>query len=163
MADPYDENQIDSALGFWEGLHPGVRSAVIMWVVLIGIGLLNSVTGGTSIVFCYPVQLFLYAANGALGAYFALGSGYDPSDLPQVGAIAGLVGWILPALFYLVFGLILGLVTFGFGFVGVAAWLICGPVDLAIHATCGALGAWLYGRFGGSAAAVPYDPDDPYR
>ena len=45
---------------------------------------------------------------------------------------------------------VLGLVTFGIGFLGLAAWILCGPVDLAIQAICGALGAWLYGRLGGA-------------
>jgi len=143
----FGEDTLSGDAGFWEGLHPGVRSAVLLWLFLIGIAILNSLTGGTSIVFCYAVQLLLYVINGALAGYFALNSGYDIPDLPQVGAIAGLVLWVLPALFYLVFDLILGLVTFGLGLLGLASWIVCGPIDLAIQAACGALGAWLYGQF----------------
>jgi len=153
MDDPYasdgERDTPKSPAGYWECLHPGVRSAVILWGFLIGIAVLNSFSAGASVVFSYPVQLILYVANGALAAYFALGQGYQLSDLPRVGIIAGLVAWILPALFYLIFGLILGVVTLGIGFLGVATWVLCGPVDLAIQATCGALGAWLYGRFAG--------------
>jgi len=156
--DFYGDDRIGGAMGFWERLHPSIRSALILWAFLIGIAVINALTGGTSVVFCYPVQLLLYMANGALAGYFASGSGYRTADLPRIGAIAGFVAWILPALFYLVFGLILGLVTVGIGFLGVAAWLICGPVDLAIQATCGALGAWLYGRFSGASTGDTYDP-----
>ncbi|MGC8838068.1 MAG: hypothetical protein ACP5UM_06590 [Anaerolineae bacterium] len=150
MADWYDygtEERKGGPSGFWQGLHPGVRSAVLLWLILLGIAILNTVTGGSSIVFCYPVQVLLYLANGALAGYFALNAGYEVSDLPRIGAIAGFVLWILPALFYLVFGLILGIVTLGVGFLGVASWILCGPVELAVQAACGALGAWLYGRF----------------
>jgi hypothetical protein len=154
----YREDMVDNAVGFWERLHPGIRSAVILWAFLIGIAMLNSFTGGTSVVFCYPVQLLLYVGNGALAGYFALNSGYHTTDLPRIGAIAGLVAWVLPALFYLVFGFILGLVTLGIGFLGVATWMLCGPVDLAIQVTCGALGAWLYGHFTGAKAGDNYGP-----
>lgn len=135
---------------FWQGLHPGVRSALIFWIILLAIALLNSLTGGTSLVFCYPVQVLLYVANGALAAHFAIGSGYHTSDLSKVGAIAGLVAWVMPAAYYLIFGLLLGLVSLGVGWlVGAIGWLLCGPIDLAIHALFAALGAWLYGRFAG--------------
>jgi hypothetical protein len=153
-----DRDLIGSAMGLLGSLHPGIRSAVLLWAFLIGIAVLNSFTGGTSVVFCYPVQLLLYVGNGALASYFALNSGYHTAALPRVGAIAGLVAWVLPALFYLVFGFILGLVTFGIGFVGVATWVLCGPVDLAIQVTCGALGAWLYGHFTGEKAGDNYGP-----
>ena len=146
----YGNDYYDKPRGFWEGLHPGVRSALIFWVILLAIALLNSFTGGTSLVFCYPVQVLLYAANGALAAYFALGSGRHTSDLPRVGAVAGLVAWVMPAIYYLIVGLLLGLVSLGVGWlVGAAGWLLCGPIDLAIHALFAALGAWLYGRFAG--------------
>jgi len=138
------------AAGFWERLHPSIRSALILWAFLIGIAVINVLTGGTSVVFCYAVQLLLYAANGALAGHFALGSGYQSSDLPSVGAIAGFIAWILPALFYLVFDVILGLVTLGIGFLGLAVWVLCGPIDLVIQVICGAIGGWLYGRSTGA-------------
>lgn len=143
----YSDDRVGEAVGFWERLHPGIRSALILWTFPIGIAVINSLTGRTSVVFCYPVQLILYMANGALVGHFALGSGYHPSDLPGVGAIAGFVAWIVPTLFYLVFDIILGLVTLGIGFLGIAVWLLCGPIDLVIQAISGAIGGWLYGRF----------------
>lgn len=149
FSDISNDDPVDQATDFWAGLHPGVRSAVLLWLFLVAIAVINSLTGGTSVVFCYPVQLLIYAANGVLAGYFALGSGYHHSDLPRVGIIAGLVAWILPALFYLIFSLILGLVTLGIGFFGIATWILCGPIELAIQATCGVLGAWAYGRFAG--------------
>jgi len=130
----------------WGNLHPALRSAVVFWAFLIAIALVNSFTGGTSIAFCYPVQLLLYIANGALAAHFALKAGYHPADLPRVGAIAGLLVWVLPAVYYLIAVLILGIATLGVGFLGLAGWLLCGPVDLVIQATSGAIGAWLYGK-----------------
>ena len=155
----YENNYYDKPKNSWEGLHPGVRSALIFWVLLLAIALLNSFTGGTSLVFCYPVQVFLYAANGALAAYFALNSGHDAGDLPKIGAIAGLVAWVMPAVYYLIFGLLLGVVTLGMGWlVGAVGWLLCGPIDLAIHAVFAALGAWLYGRFAGGRG----DSNAPY-
>lgn len=135
---------------FWGRLHPGIRSAVILWVFLLVVALVNSLTGGASIVFCYPVQLLLYVGNGALAGFFAVESGYRVEELARAGAVAGLVAWLLPTLYYVVFGLILGLVTLGAGLFGVATWLVCGPVDLVVQAICGAFGAWLYGRLSGA-------------
>ncbi len=149
----YENDYDERPKNFWEGLHPGVRSALIFWIVLLALALLNSFTGGTSLVFCYPVQILLYAANGALAAYFALRSGHHTSDLPRVGAIAGLVAWVMPAVYYLIVGLLLGIATLGVGWlVGAAGWLLCGPIDLSIHALFAALGAWLYGRFASPAS-----------
>ena len=150
------DDTVGGAVGFWERLHPSIRSALILWSFLIGIAVINSLTGGTSVVFCYPVQLILYVANGALAGHFALGSDYHPSDLPRVGAIAGFVAWTLPALFYLVFDIILGLVTLGIGFLGIAVWVLCGPIDLVIQAICGAIGGWLYRRFAGAQESEWY-------
>lgn len=159
MNNPYGKysgaDVTDPALGFWSRFHPGVRSAIIVGLILTAIAVLNSFTGGTSIIFLYPVQILVYIANGVLAAYLAIRSGYQRADLPKVGAIAGAVGWVLPALFYLIFGLILGIATFGVGFLAVAVWVLCGPIDLAIHAFCGMLGGWLYGRFSGVPAAIP--------
>lgn len=137
---------------FGSGLHPGVRSALIVSGVVLLISFINAFTAGTSVIFCYPVQLLIYVGNGALGAYFALNSGYDVYRLPRVGAVAGAVAWILPAAFYLIGSLVLGLFTLGVGFLGVAVWLLCGPVDLAIHVMCAMFGAWLYGRFSGGSS-----------
>lgn len=131
---------------FWEGLHPGVRSALWFWLFLLGIAVLNTLTGGGSVVICYPLQLLLYVANGALAARLALAAGYAAVDLPRVGAIAGFVAWILPAVYYLVFDLLLGIFTLGIGLVGVATWVLCGPIELIVQTICGAIGAWLYGR-----------------
>ena len=99
-----DERNRDA--GWWQGLHPSVRSALIFCTLLLGVALLNAFTG-VSIIICYPVQLLLYVGNGALAGSFALGAGYSATDLPRVGAIAGFAAWILPAIFYLVFGLLL--------------------------------------------------------
>lgn len=147
----YDHDDLDfpkqNPTTLWQSQHPGVRSAIVMWGLLLVVALINSFTGGTSILFFYPVQLLLYIANGYLAGYYALTSGRHPSDLSQIGAIAGFVAWILPAVYYVVFGLILGVVTFGIGaIVGFGVWLLCGPIDLAIHAILAAFGAWLYGR-----------------
>lgn len=138
---------------FGSGLHPGIRSALIVWGIILLISLINAFTAGTSVIFCYPVQLLVYVGNGALGAHFALGSGYDTPSLPQVGAVAGAVAWVLPAAFYFIGSLILGIFTLGIGFFGMAVWLLCGPVDLAIHVMFAMFGAWLYGRYSGGSSS----------
>lgn len=140
--------------GFWGSMHPSLRSAVIIWVFLIAFALVNSFTAGGSIVICYPLQLLLYLANGALAARFALDSGYSVSDLPRLGAFAALLGWLAPAIFYFVLGILLGVVTLGAALIGTVLCIACGPIDLALHAACGALGAYLYGQFSG----IPPEP-----
>jgi len=137
--------------GFWSGLHPSLRSAAIVWIFLLAFALVNSFTAGSSLVICYPLQLLLYFGNGALAARFALDSGYAVSDLPRLGAFAALLGWIAPALFYFVAGVLLGIVTLGAALVGMVFCVACGPIDLALHAACGALGAYVYGRVSGAA------------
>lgn len=37
--------------GLWTGWHPGLRAAILMWILLLGISVLHSFTGGTSLVF----------------------------------------------------------------------------------------------------------------
>lgn len=156
--DNYDLDEYGSG-GLWASQHPGVRSALIMWGFLLVIAMINTFTGTTSLLFCYPIQLILYVANGYLAGYFALDSGRHPTEFARIGAIAGFVAWILPMAFYLIAGLGLGFVTLGVGtIVGLGVWFLCGPIDLAIHASCAAFGAWFYGRNKG-------EPDlfsDPY-
>lgn len=126
--------------------HPSLRAAVIMWAFLLGISILNSFTLGISFFLCYPVQLVLYLINGYLAGHFALNEGYRKSELPRVGALAGLLAWILPTLYYFIFSVVLGLVTVGIGFFGMAAWILWGPIDFAVYATCGVIGAMIAGR-----------------
>ncbi len=148
--DDYDDEDFggpDSGWNhFWKGLHPGLKSAALLWVVSFGFGVLHGATVGVSLLLCYPVQLLFYVANGVLAGYFAVNQGFKVSALPRVGAIAGFFLWILPAIVYLVFGLLLGISTFGVGFIGVATWLVCGPVELAVQMAAGAFGGWFYGR-----------------
>lgn len=105
-------------MGFLRGLHPGIRAAVIFSLVLLGINLIHTFTGGATTI-CYPVQLLFYIANGALAGYLASGSGYDAADFPRVGAIAGLVAWIMPAIYLLIIVTILDLATPGVKFLGI--------------------------------------------
>lgn len=146
----YGKDLSANALGFWDGLHPGVRSGLIFTVFYVIVALINAFSAGTSIVFCYPVQLVLYVVNGALAGYFASSSEEHSGELAQVGAIAGLSAWVLPAIAYFILGLFFGFATFGIGLISLLGCLICGPVDLAIQALLGALGAWAYGHFGGA-------------
>lgn len=130
----------------WHGLPPSLRSALIMWLFLFGIALFNSFTGHTSIIFCYPIQWLLYIANGYVAGRFALDDGASKSELARVGALAGFFAWIMPAVYYVVFSALFGLVTLGVGLVGMVFLLICGPIDLVLHAVFGIFGAWLAGR-----------------
>lgn len=45
---------------------------------------------------------------------------------------------------------------FGAAFVGLIGCVLCGPIDLAIHAAFGALGAYIYGRYRGPAPDPSY-------
>ena len=141
----------------WGRLPPGVRSGLIVGVFLVVSGLISSLTGGASSVFCLPVLFLFYLANGALAAYFAGGMGCVASDLPKHGAIAGLVAWGVSGLYYLVVAPLVGIATLGLGFLDLARWVVCGPIDLAVQAAAGALGAWLYGRFAGVRSEPPSD------
>lgn len=127
----------------WSSLHPAVRSAMLMWAFLLVIALLNSFTAGTSLLFSYPIQLMLYVGNGYLAGRFALNDGRHSSELVRIGAVAGFIAWILPPVYYIV----LGLMPSGLGnLMGLGALFLCGSIDLAIHATCSAFGAWFVGR-----------------
>lgn len=145
-ATPSRRRTVSPRRGGSSGLHPSLRAAVVIWIGIGAILLINVFTGGTSLLFCLPFQWLLYAGNGALAGSFALSSGYNNSDLPRIGALAGLFGWILPAVFYVVLS-ILGIPAFGIGLLGIAAWIVCAPLDLAVHAVLGAVGAVIYGNF----------------
>lgn len=141
------EEITERAQSFWEGLHPGVRSGLIFTVFYVVVALINAFSAGVSIVVCYPVQLLLYVANGGLAGYFASSSETYRDELAQVGAVAGLAAWVLPAIAYFILGIFFGFATLGVGFFSLIGCIVCGPVDLAIQALLGALGAWGYGRF----------------
>lgn len=142
--------------GFWNNLPPSVRAGLIVAVFLSVIWLINTITVGSSLVFCLPIELALYVANGALAAHFALDSGYATADLPRIGAFAALIGWGGQAITILILGLILGFVTLGGALVGFVGCLACGPIFLAVHAAFGALGAYIYGRYRGPAADTTF-------
>ncbi len=137
------------SLSRWQRTNPAVRSAVLTWVVLTASPIIVAATGGATVALCFPLHVLVYIATGALAAYFALGSGYPVERLPRIGATAGAIGWILPALIAIIAS-VLGIAAWGVGILGIAAWVLCGPLSLAAQVVCGALGAWLYGRFGSS-------------
>lgn len=147
----FDHDDFDNVpTGFFGSIPPGVRAGLITGVFLVGAGLISSFTGGTAAVFCFPVLLLIYAGNGVLAGYFAGRSGTDAADFPKTGAVAGLVAWGLSALYYLIIAPIIGLATVGLGFLDIARWVLCGPIDLAVQVALAALGAWAYGRFSGA-------------
>jgi hypothetical protein len=125
-------------------LPPSLRAAMLMWTFVGIIAIINTFTAGTSLIFFFPVQLLLYAITGALAARFALNEGYPRDRVPTVGAQAGFFAWILPALVYLLLSLF-G-ISIGVGLLGIAAWIVCGPIDLAVQVVMGAIGASLYNR-----------------
>jgi hypothetical protein len=148
-----DDEEYSGGIGRVSGLPPSFRSAIILWLVVLAIAMLNAFTAGSSIIFTYPGQLLLYVLNGGLAAYFALNEGGQVDDLPRIGALAGFWLWILPALFYIVGSLLLGLFTFGLGWLGIFGFVLCGPIDLAIEAILGMTGAWLYGKYTGGSSS----------
>ncbi len=151
MDDWSEYGDIESGRGRLGGLPASLRAAAILWAVMLGLAIINTFTAGASIIFTYPGQLLLYLFNGGLAAYFALNEGTRQDDLPRLGAIAGFWLWVLPALFYIVGSLLLGLFTFGVGWLGVLGFVLCGPVDLAVEALLGMTGAWLYGKYIGDS------------
>jgi hypothetical protein len=154
----HDHDREAAAKGLWRKLHPGIRSSLILGAFWLGLTLLQSFSAGFSLLLCFPIHWMLYIANGVLASRLATTSGYQSADMPKVGAIAGLVGWILPALFYLIFHVILGIVTFGVGFFGIATWIIFGPLDLAFQISLAALGAVLFRRYRDAQSDTEYVP-----
>ena len=152
----YDDSPV-SAIPFWYRLHPAIKSALVFTLFIVGATVLNSLSLGMSLLLCYPLQILIYVANGFLAGYFAIGAHYRRGDLPRIGAIAGALLWILPALLYIIFGVLLGISTLGIGFLSLVTWLVCAPVDLIVQAACGAIGAWLYGVFIGEQAPDEWD------
>src|SRR5262245_17448725 len=82
--------------------NPSVRAAVIMWTLLTAVTLFHAATGGASLVLCFPLQIPLYMATGALAGFFASKSGYAVTNLPKYGALAGAISWLLPAVIALI-------------------------------------------------------------
>lgn len=138
-------NRRNTGGGGFGGLPPSLRAAMIMWTFVGMVAFINTFTAGTALLLTFPLQLILYMITGALAANFALNDGYEQSGLPTVGAQAGFFNWILPAVIYLVLSLV-G-ISVGIGLFGIAAWILCGPIDLGVHVVMGAFGAWFYKNF----------------
>ena len=151
MSYPYDS---PGPTGFLSNLPAGVRAGLITGLVLIIAGVISSLTAGAAGVLCFPVLLLFYVGNGALAGHFAGGG----DDAPKAGALAGLIAWGMSALYYLVVAPLIGLATVGLGFLDIARWVLCGPIDLAVQVLLGALGGWAYSRMrGGSGSSDIYN------
>src|SRR5207248_1300904 len=104
------------------------------------------------LVLCLPVNLVIYLGTGTLAAYLADRGGNSGEDPVKLGAVAGLLSWVLHAVSTIVLGLIFGFATLGFGFIGMVGWLICGPLIVVVQAGLGAAGGALYRNFWGRRA-----------
>lgn len=147
MNDHYYGYPDESRRGFWDNLHPSIKAAVIVWLGVLVLQIVNVVTVGLSLVVSYPVQLLIYVGNGALAAYFADEGSYAQSDLVRTGAVAGAGLIVLTWIVYVVRIFILGVATLGVGRTGLLSCVICGPADVVVSVLCGILGAWLVKQF----------------
>jgi hypothetical protein len=134
-----------------DSLPPVLRAAVLVWLGIVLLQILNVFTVGVSLLVFYPLQGLLYVAGGVLAAHFAYEDVYQRdiagSDILREGAGAGLVLSVLSWIAYAVLIFVLGVLTLGAGWLGYLSFVLCLPGDLAVGALLGALGAWLFQRF----------------
>lgn len=123
---------------------PFLRSAIIVTVGLFALQIVNVLTVGIALLVSYPLLILIYIGNGALAGYFANQDGIVETAFHQgllSGLVVGVLEWIIYGLLISVFGVL----TIGFGYVGLIACL-CAPVDIIIAAGFSGLGSWIVGR-----------------
>ena len=150
MDDYYGGEDLGGALGFWAGLPPGVRAVTLFAIPFIAVDIFNYFSAGAALVLSLPILTLMYAGCGALGAKFAGDDGRDSSEFPFLGATAGLSLWLTSTVVNTVVSLIVGTATLGSTLLlGVPYLCLCAPFQLIGGGLMGALGGFLYGRFGG--------------
>lgn len=147
------------SVSWWDRLPPGVRAGLIMMIPVLLIQLLNAFAFQLEIIAIYAVQLIFYLINGILAANFLLNrvggrSGRGgvrrnkiSEKMNREGITAGFVLGIFAVIIYALIAAFWGQITFGVGgWSGLAALLICGPIDIIVSIMVAMLGAWLYDR-----------------
>ena len=135
---------------WWFNLEPGIRSALIISIFVVIVQLINAFTLGFSFLAMAPVLGFLYLVNGILAAKYYYDDRFHrvrrgrSTQAVRQGSIAGFAQSIISWVIYGVIGFLLGLVTFGVGWVGFVGCLVCGPADMIIGVLLSSLGAWLF-------------------
>lgn len=159
MSDYFGDEDFGGALGFWEGLPPGVRAATLFAIPFTAVDILNYFSAGTALVLSLPVLALMYAGCGALGARYAGDDGYDSSEFPFVGATAGLSLWFTSTIVNTAISLIVGTATLGATLLlGLPYLCLCAPAQLVGGGLLGALGGVVYRLLGGGGR----DLDDYY-
>jgi len=123
---------------------PFLRAALIVTVGLLALQIVNVLTVGVALLISYPLLILIYIGNGALTGYFANQDGIVDTAFQQgllSGLVLGVLEWIIYGLLISVFGIL----TIGFGYVGLVA-CICAPVDILVAVGFSGLGSWIVAR-----------------
>lgn len=131
-------------------MHPSLKAALIIFIPLALLPILNAFVFKTYAIYLYPVQLILYLFSGILAAKFFADSLHHtkPKNLRDSfikhGAIAGLTLGIISLIFTIIFSIVLKLTSYGISWFGNLTLVICVPADVIIAMFIGALGAKIY-------------------
>lgn len=131
-------------------IHPSLKSALIVFIPLTLIQVLNAFVFNINFIYIYPAILVLYLLSGILAGKFFADSLHHtkPKNLRDSfvkhGAIAGLTLGIISLIFTIIFILLLDLTSMGIYWFGTVTVAICAPIDAIVAMFIGALGAKIF-------------------
>ena len=133
-----------------QAIHPSLKSALIIFIPLTLIQILNAFVFNIKFIYLYPAILVLYLISGILAGKFFSDSLHHtkPKNLRDSfvkhGAIAGLTLGIISLIFTIIFILLMDLTSMGIYWFGTATVAICAPIDAIVAMFIGALGAKIF-------------------
>lgn len=134
---------------WWNRISPDWKSALIFVAVRLLVASFNYATGW-GFLLSFPVSMLVAFSQGALVARFAKQSGrYAIRDYPGLGAKSGLWAYLIGLLLGLAVYVLTSGITMGVALIMFPLIIIGSLGDVLIMVAANALGAWLYGKYGG--------------
>jgi hypothetical protein len=147
MSDDYGLDSGSPKKNFFSSIPPFILAPLIFALPFIAVDFFNYYSAGTALAISLPILAILYAGCGALAVFFATKRGTGMAH-PMVGALAGLLLWLISTVVNTVISLILGTASLGMTLLlGIPYLCLCAPLQLVGGGLMGALGGFLLGLF----------------
>lgn len=133
---------------WWGRLNPAVKGAAIMFVAILVLRSIASVTRGLSCLFSFPFEIALAMTQGVLVSKYAAEQKpkYQPKDYPYQAALSAFYVY-LPGL---LFGVFLGLATGDLLLIPLLVLnFLQGIGGVLLYMLMASISAWIYVRTGG--------------
>jgi hypothetical protein len=146
------EKQSSSADEWWEKLSPGLKAALLVGIIVVGLEFVSDILPAIGFIITVPVAIIVYYVQGILaGRYVRRDPRYAPASsgvyLRQGAVSAFWTALVISTAVTVIDMVVLTPLTVGAILVALPVTLVSSLIDVGLNFFFTMLGAWFYSRF----------------